>query len=65
LSFAERWEERLRTIGEFGTLCDGWHGMLAEARGLSDIHNQLKVAAPAARLAFPSYSYFNYNYFFF
>ena len=33
LGWAERWEEKLRTLGENYTLRDGWQGVLTEARG--------------------------------
>jgi hypothetical protein len=43
MGWTERWEARLRTIGEFGTLKDGWQSVLSEARGLADIHTGMKV----------------------
>eukprot|EP00055_Hartaetosiga_balthica_P011673 m.53894 g.53894 ORF g.53894 m.53894 type:complete len:437 (-) comp7691_c1_seq1:49-1359(-) len=42
-SFAERWEERLTTkVPEYGTLLDGWMGVTAEARQLSEVHMHCK-----------------------
>jgi hypothetical protein len=43
LQWAEKWEEKLRTNGEYGTTANGWRAIFTEARGLSDIHSQVKV----------------------
>jgi hypothetical protein len=50
-SWADRWEERVEKVNEFGSLKDGWKAMLTEARGIAHIHTTIKVTIKRERNA--------------
>eukprot|EP00051_Salpingoeca_urceolata_P006468 m.85408 g.85408 ORF g.85408 m.85408 type:complete len:409 (-) comp14844_c2_seq2:419-1645(-) len=41
-AWAERWEEKVVKINEYGTVRDGWRATLTEARALADAHLQIR-----------------------
>lgn len=41
-SWGERWQGRVKSNGEYGSLKDGWLSMFTEARELADIHIGIK-----------------------